>query len=127
MARPGRAIRDVPALAQRQILAPMDTLPTLDPFTPPTSSSPDGGMTRRGLLRAGVLTGGGLVAVAVAACAKPAGVGWTLGPTATSGAAAAVASPSAAACRALGRTHGRAVGCDVPRAVGVSRSAVGRP
>ena len=75
----------------------MDTLPTLDPFTPPTPSSPDGGMTRRGLLRAGVLTGGGLVAVAVAACAKPAGVGWTLGPTATSGAAAAVASPSAAA------------------------------
>ena len=95
MARPGRAIRDVRASLERQILAPMDTLPTLDPFTPPTSSSPDAGMTRRGLLRAGVLTGGGLVAVAVAACAKPAGVGWTLGPTASSG-AAAVASPSAA-------------------------------
>ena len=85
MARPGRAIRDMPPGAGGPILAPMDTLPTLDPFTPPTSTSPDGGMTRRGLLRAGVLTGGGLVAVAVAACAKPAGVGWTLGPTATSG------------------------------------------
>ena len=97
MARPGRAIRAVQAPCERQILASMDTLPTLDPFTPPSSSSPDGGMTRRGLLRAGVLTGGGLVAVAVAACAKPAGVGWTLGPTTTSGTAAAAASPSAAA------------------------------
>src|SRR3954452_3519453 len=73
----------------------MDTLPTLDPLTPPSPSSMDGAMTRRGLLRAGVLTGGGLVAMAVAACAEPAGVGWTLGPTATSGVAAA-ASPKPA-------------------------------
>jgi FtsP/CotA-like multicopper oxidase with cupredoxin domain len=72
----------------------MDTLPMPDPFNPPSPAPLDEGMTRRGLLRAGVLTGGGLVAVAVAACAKPAGVGWTLGPTATSG-TAAVASPSA--------------------------------
>ena len=96
MARTRRAVRKMPPSETDRILALMDTVPTLDPFTPPTSSSSDGGMTRRGLLRAGVLTGGGLVAVAVAACAKPAGVGWTLGPTATSGTAAAVASPSAA-------------------------------
>ena len=96
MARPRRAFRNLWRLDIGRILARMDTLPNLDPFTAPTSVSPDGAMSRRGLLRAGVLTGGGLVAVAVAACAKPAGVGWTLGPTAT-GAAAAVANPSAAA------------------------------
>ena len=75
----------------------MDMMPAPDPFTPINAAPPDAGMTRRGLLRAGVLTGGGLVAVAVAACTKPTGVGWTFGPTASAGPAVAAASPNTTA------------------------------
>ena len=98
MACQKRAIRNGYPSSAGRILGGMDTTPAPDPFTPISAASPDAGMTRRGLLRAGVLTGGGLVAVAVAACTKPAtGVGWTFGPTATAGQAAAGANPSSAA------------------------------
>ena len=58
-------------------------------------------LSRRGLLRAGALTGGGLVAVAVAACAPGAGPTWSFGPVKAPAAAAnpttaASSSPSAA-------------------------------
>ena len=94
MARPRRAVRNVQAPKNGPILAGMDTMPPLDPFSPSPGAAPlDPGLTRRGLLRAGVLTGGGLVALAVAACAKPAGAAWTFGPTGSSEPAAA-GSPS---------------------------------
>ncbi|MEA2653800.1 MAG: hypothetical protein QOI37_1027 [Chloroflexota bacterium] len=47
---------------------------------PATTDTLDRPLTRRGLLRVGALTGGGLVAVAVAACAPRTGSAWTLGP-----------------------------------------------
>ena len=45
-------------------------------------------MSRRGLLRAGAITGGGLVAAAVAACTPAGGPLWTYGPAAPTGGAA---------------------------------------
>jgi manganese oxidase len=87
------------------------------PTTPPTAAAAatlDRAMTRRGLLRAGALTGGGLVAVAIAACTPAAGPTWSFGPQASAGAvgaagptpgasAAPSASPSAAA--SAGMSH----------------------
>ena len=67
------------------------------PPTPSLAPKLDTVLTRRSLLRAGALTGGGLVAVAVAACAPAGAPGWTLGPGfASPGAAAPTAGGSAA-------------------------------
>ena len=76
------------------------TMPTMDTTTPPPPSDdlatdPTPNLTRRGFLRTAALTGGGLVAVSVAACAPAAtGAGWTSGPGLPSAApGAASASP----------------------------------
>jgi FtsP/CotA-like multicopper oxidase with cupredoxin domain len=53
-------------------------------------------VSRRSVLRLGALTGGGLVAAAVAACAPAAAPRWTYAPPATGGAAAPSASTAAA-------------------------------
>ena len=74
------------------------TAPPVDPTTDPSSA-----LSRRGFLRTAALTGGGLVAVSVAACAPAAtGAGWTAGPglpstapgAPSASAGAATASPS---------------------------------
>jgi manganese oxidase len=71
----------------------MDTMITTDPSH--HSSQPPAGqdLSRRSLLRAGALTGGGLVAAALAACTPAAGPTWTFGPAI--GAAGATAAPPA--------------------------------
>ena len=58
----------------------MDTMTTAD--TAASSSEPSApSLTRRGLLKAGALTGGGLVAATLAACSPVSGAGWTFGPS----------------------------------------------
>jgi len=65
--------------------APQDALPSP---VPGTSS-----LSRRGFLRGAAITGGGLLAASVAACAAPATASWTYPPVPSSGAGAA-ATPS---------------------------------
>ena len=57
---------------------------------PPVPGEPESSaLSRRGFLRAAAVTGGGLVAVGVAACAPAAGApAWTYGPTPGTGNAA---------------------------------------
>jgi len=66
-----------------------------------SAGTASGGLTRRGFLRVAGLTGGGLVAVSVAACAPAAAPAWSFGTAATPGAAttppAATTAPTAAA------------------------------
>ena len=58
----------------------MDTMTTAD--TAASASEPSApSLTRRGLLKAGALTGGGLVAATLAACSPVSGAGWTFGPS----------------------------------------------
>jgi FtsP/CotA-like multicopper oxidase with cupredoxin domain len=71
----------------------MDSLPQ-DPLHPSTLT--DAQLSRRGFLRGAAITGGGLLAAGLAACAPTAGApGWTYPPAAPS-AAPGAASPSAA-------------------------------
>ncbi|HYH91920.1 MAG TPA: multicopper oxidase domain-containing protein [Candidatus Saccharimonadales bacterium] len=92
----------------------MPTMQTafMDTTTPPTPDTIDDGilqrsLTRRRLLRAGALTGTGLIATAVAACATPARGGWTTVSAAASPAAPAAGSqsPSAAPSASDGMSH----------------------
>ncbi|MFL5673666.1 MAG: multicopper oxidase family protein [Chloroflexota bacterium] len=63
----------------------------------PTTAGRSERMTRRRLLTLGALTGGGLVATAVAACTTPASTtGWTLGPALGVAPSAPAATPPAA-------------------------------
>ena len=87
--RPDRTHPSQPRLGQPMSAVPGLTAPPIDPPAP--------GVSRRGFLRtAAVVTGGGLVAAGVAACAPAAtGAGWTFGPTlGASGPGAAAASPA---------------------------------
>ena len=60
----------------------MDMQPAPEPVDPQLTLPLDRAMTRRGLLRAGALTGGGLVAATIAACApSAASSGWIYGTT----------------------------------------------
>jgi FtsP/CotA-like multicopper oxidase with cupredoxin domain len=85
----------------------------MDDLTPTPSLAPklETVLTRRSLLRAGALTGGGLVAVAVAACAPAGAPTWTFGTGASPGAAApsaagsAVASAGPSAIASAGMSH----------------------
>jgi FtsP/CotA-like multicopper oxidase with cupredoxin domain len=92
----------------------MDTLPPPEtPTAPPLAASLAQPMSRRNLLRAGALTGGGLVAVAVAACTPAAGPTWTFGPglaanaspTSPAGSAVPAVTPSAGAAASAGMSH----------------------
>jgi FtsP/CotA-like multicopper oxidase with cupredoxin domain len=70
--------------------APQDALPS--------SVSDASSLSRRGFLRGAAITGGGLIAASVAACAAPAASNWTYPPAPSSGAgSAATPSPSPAA------------------------------
>lgn len=76
---------------------PQDTLPL------PVVVDPN--LSRRGFLRGAAITGGGIVAVTIAACAPAAtGAGWTFGPplspAASAGASAAPSSPAGAVASA---------------------------
>ena len=73
----------------------------------PTFATATGDLSRRGFLRtAAVVTGGGLVAAGLAACAPAAtGAGWTFGPTAAAS-GAGLASPSPAASAGASMDHG---------------------
>ena len=71
----------------------MDTMITTDPTDHSSEPPTERVLSRRSLLRAGALTGGGLVAVTLAACAPAAGPTWTFGPAI--GAAGATAAPPA--------------------------------
>jgi FtsP/CotA-like multicopper oxidase with cupredoxin domain len=71
----------------------MDTMITTDPTDHSSGPPTERVLSRRSLLRAGALTGGGLVAVTLAACAPAAGPTWTFGPAI--GAAGATAAPPA--------------------------------
>ena len=81
---------------------------TPDPVhsTPTTIDAPAPRLTRRGLLRAGALTGGGLVAASIAAC-TPGGTGstWSMGPTLAPAAASSSPGASAAPSAAPGASH----------------------
>jgi manganese oxidase len=71
----------------------------------PTGSAPSG-LTRRGFLRVAGLTGGGLVAVSVAACSPAAAPAWSFGTAATPGAATTppAATPAATAAATAAAT-----------------------
>lgn len=71
-----------------------DPAPTSDP-------EPASALTRRGFLRAAAVTGGGLAAMSVAACAGPTPTsGWLSGPSAAPGASAPAASAPVASASA---------------------------
>ena len=96
---------------------------TTDPHAQPLDrpeSPPD--LTRRGFLRAAAVTGTGLVAVGVAACAPAAtGPGWSYRPTA---APAIGASPSSAAASAApSMAHGSAAPSAAPSAPAMDHDA----
>ena len=76
----------------------MDMQPAPEPSAPDSTLTFDRAMSRRGLLRAGALTGGGLVAATIAACAPAAATrsGWVYGTTT----AAPAATPPPAASQA---------------------------
>jgi len=88
-----RAERPIGRPSMHRILGRMDNLPLTQPPIASPAVPLDQPMTRRNLLRAGALTGGGIVAVAVAACAPAAGPTWTFGPAIAS---SAVTNPSPA-------------------------------
>jgi FtsP/CotA-like multicopper oxidase with cupredoxin domain len=80
----------------------MDMQPAPEPVDPQLTVPLDRAMTRRGLLRAGALTGGGLVAATIAACAPPAAssswiYGTTTNPPATPTPPASAAPPASVA------------------------------
>jgi FtsP/CotA-like multicopper oxidase with cupredoxin domain len=74
----------------------MDDL-RLEAADPRLTSTPTSILSRRALLRAGAVTGGGLVVAAVAACAPTAAPAWTYRPPQPGGAAPSGAAPSSAA------------------------------
>ena len=84
----------------------MDTKPQ-DTLSLPAVVDPN--LSRRGFLRGAAITGGGIVAVAIAACAPAAtGAGWTFGPplsAAASAAASGAPSSSAAAVASASAAH----------------------
>jgi FtsP/CotA-like multicopper oxidase with cupredoxin domain len=66
------------------------------PSAGPPGSTPE--LTRRGFLRGAAVTGGGLMAATLAACAPAAApAGWTFGPTIPPGSAAPTTAPTGAA------------------------------
>ncbi len=87
----------------------MDMQPAPETVDPQLTVPLDRAMTRRGLLRAGALTGGGLVAATIAACAPPAAssswiYGTTTNPPATPTPPATVA-PSASVAPSHDASH----------------------
>ena len=84
----------------------MDTKPQ-DTLSLPAVVDPN--LSRRGFLRGAAITGGGIVAVTIAACAPAAtGAGWTFGPplsAAASAAASGAPSSSAAAVASASAAH----------------------
>ena len=79
-------------------------------------------LSRRGLLRAGALTGGGLVAVAVAACTPSSAPTWTYGPLLAAGSSAA---PAASGSPQPSMNHPSAApsGSQPPSAAGTDHDA----
>jgi FtsP/CotA-like multicopper oxidase with cupredoxin domain len=69
------------------------------PTAPTVEGAIERAISRRGLLKVGAVTGGGLIAAAVAACTPATAVRWNYGPTAVPAGAAATATtaPSASA------------------------------
>src|SRR4051794_22006356 len=81
----------------------------------PTTAGRSERMTRRRLLTLGALTGGGLVATAVAACTTPASTtGWTLGPALGAAPAAPACGPSPPPVPPTGWPPGPALGAAPP-------------
>ncbi len=68
--------------------------PRLEAALPSLDALPTSVLTRRTLLRTGALTGGGLVAAALAACTPAAVPAWTYAPPASAGAAPGPSAPS---------------------------------
>ena len=68
--------------------------PRLEAALPSLDALPTSVLTRRTLLRTGALTGGGLVAAALAACTPAAMPAWTYAPPASAGAAPGPSAPS---------------------------------
>jgi len=92
----------VPEAAPRPSTEPLAAEPVVPPAGVAEGSLTTPELTRRGFLRGAALTGGGLMAATLAACAPAATPGWTLGPLATTAAgsptpAPATPMPSAAA------------------------------